>query len=54
MKVVVIRIVIDTLGIIPKGLDTVLKELEIEGLAETIQTIALLRSVRLLRKVPEV
>ena len=53
MKVTVIPIVIGALGTIPKGLVKGLKELEIEGRAETIQTTALLRSTRILRRVLE-
>ena len=53
MKVTVIPIVIGAFGTIPKGLVVGLEELEIEGWAETIQTTALLRSARVLRRVLE-
>ena len=36
---------------IPKGLERGLEKMEIGGLIETIQTIALLRSARILRRV---
>ena len=51
MKAMVIPIVIGTLGKIPKGLVKRLEDLEIGGQLETIQTIALLRSARILRRV---
>ena len=47
MKVIVIPIVIGALGTIPKGLE----EWEIRGQVEKIQTTALLRSARILRRV---
>ena len=47
MKVTVIPIVISALGIIPE-------DLEIRGQEETIQTTALLRSARILRRVVDV
>ena len=50
MKVTVILIVIGTLGTVTKGLVKGLEDLEIR---ETIQTTALLRSARILRKVLE-
>ena len=53
MMVTVISIVIGALGTISKGLVKGLKELEIGGRAETIQTPALLRSARILRWVLE-
>ena len=49
--IVVILILIDTFGTIPKGLERVLIELEIGSRIETIQTTALLRSARILRRV---
>ena len=53
MKVTVIPIVIGALSSIAKGLVQGLEELEIRGQVETIQTTALLRSARILRKVLE-
>ena len=53
MKVTVIPIVIVTLGTIIKGLVQGLKVLEIRGRVENIQTIELLRSARILRRVLE-
>ena len=47
MKVKVILIVIGTLGTVTKGLVKGLEDLEIRGQVETIQTTALLRSVRI-------
>ena len=43
MKVTIIPIVIGALGIVPKGLVQGLKDMEIRGRVECIQTIALLR-----------
>ena len=51
MKVTIIPIVIGTLRTVTKGLIQGLEDLEIT--VETIQTIALLRSARILRKVLE-
>ena len=45
--------VIGALGTIPRGLEISLGELEIRGRIETIQTTALLRSARILRRVLE-
>ena len=53
MKVTVIPIVIGALGTVTKGLIQGLKDLEIRGRVETIQTTALLRSARILRRVLE-
>ena len=53
MKVTVIPIVIGVLGTVTKGLIKSLKDLEISGRVETIQTTALLRSARILRRVLE-
>ena len=53
MKVTVIRIVIGALGTVIKELVLGLKDLEIRGRVETIQTTASLRSVRILRRVRE-
>ena len=50
MKLTVIPIVIGALGKIPKGLVNGLKDLEIKGQIETIQTTALLRLARILRR----
>ena len=52
-KVMVISVVIGALGTIPKGLIKRLEDLEIRGQVETIQTTALLRSDRILRRVLE-
>ena len=49
----VIPIVIGALGTIPKRLIKGFEDLEIRGQIETIQTIALLRSARILRRVLE-
>ena len=49
----VIPIVIGALGIVTKRLIKGLDELEIKGRVETIQTIALLRSASILRRVLE-
>ena len=51
MKVTVMPVVISTLGTAPKSLIRELEELEIGGRAEAIQTTALLRSARILRRV---
>ena len=48
MKVTVIPIVIGVLGTVIKGRIQELKDLEIRGRVETIQTTALLRSARIL------
>ena len=53
MKMMVIPIVIRALGTVTRGLVHRLKDLEIRGQVETIQTTALLRSARILRKVLE-
>ena len=44
---------IGVLGTLPKNLENWVENLEIIGGAETIQTIALLRSARILRRVLE-
>ena len=49
----VIPIVIGALGTVTKGLVKRLEDLEIRRRVETIQTRALLRSARILRRVPE-
>ena len=51
MKVKIIPIVTGTLGTVTKGLVQRLEELEITGQVNTIQTTALLRSTRILRRV---
>ena len=53
MKVTVIPIAADTLETVTKNLEKRLEELEIRGRIETIQTTALLRSARILRRVLE-
>ena len=53
MKVMMISIVIGMLGTVTKGLLQRLEELEIRGQVENIQTTALLRSVRIRRRVLE-
>ena len=53
MWVTVIQIVIGALGIIPKYLVNRQLDLGIRGQVETIQTTALLRSLRILRRVLE-
>ena len=53
MKVMMIPIVIGPLGAIPKGLVKELEDLEIRGQVETIQTTAILRSAKILRRVLE-
>ena len=53
MKVTVIPIVIGALGTVIKELVQGQEDLEIKGRVETIQTTALLRSARILRKVLE-
>ena len=50
MKVTILPIVICTLGTVTKGLVKGMEDLEIKKWVETIQTTALLRSVRILRK----
>ena len=53
MKVRIIPIVIGAFGKVTKGLLKGLDDLEIRGRAETIQTTALLRTARILRRVLE-
>ena len=53
MKVTIVPIVIGALGTITKGLLKGLECLEIGGRVETIQTTALLRTARILRRVLE-
>ena len=53
MKVTIVQIVIGALGTVTKGLLKGLEELEIGGRVEIIQTTALLRMARILRRVLE-
>ena len=53
MKVTIVPFVIDALGTVTKGLFKDLEDLEIGGRVETIQTTALLRTARILRRVLE-
>ena len=53
MKATVILIVIGALGTVTKGLVEGLEDLKITGRVETVQTTALLRSARILRRVLE-
>ena len=54
MKVTIIPIVIGAFGIVTKGLLKGLEDLEVGGGVETIQTTALLRTARILRRVLEI
>ena len=53
MKVTIIPIVICTFGTVAKGLLKGLEDLEVGGRVETIQTKALLKTARILRRVLE-
>ena len=53
MKATIIPIVIGAFRIVPKGLVQGLEDLEITGRVGTVQTTALLRSARILRRVME-
>ena len=53
MKVTIVSIVIGALGTITKWLLKGLENLEVGGRVETIQTTALLRTARILRRVIE-
>ena len=53
MKVTIVPIVIGALGTITKGLLKGLEDLDIGGRVETIQTTALLRTARILRRILE-
>ena len=53
MKVTIIPIVIGAFGTVTKGLLKGLEDLEVGGRVETIQTTALLRTARILRRVLE-
>ena len=51
MKVTIVPIVIGALGTVTKGLLKGLEDLEVSGRVDTIQTTALLRTARILRRV---
>ena len=53
MQVTIIPLVIGAFGTVTKGLLKGLEELEVGGRVETIQTTALLRTARILRRVLE-
>ena len=53
MKVTIIPIVIGTFGTVTKGLLKGREDLEVGGRVETIQTTALLKTARILRRVLE-
>ena len=53
MKVTIVPVVIGALGTVTKGLLKGLEDLEVSGRVETIQTAALLRTARILRRVLE-
>ena len=53
MQVTIIPIVTDAFGTATKGLLKGLKDLEVGGRVETIQTTTLLRTARILRRVLE-
>ena len=53
MKVTIVPIVIGAFGTITKGLLKGMEDLEVGGRVETIQTTALLRTARILRRVLE-
>ena len=53
MKVTIIPIVIGAFGTVTKGLQKELKDLEVGGRVETIQTTAGLRTARIVRRVLE-
>ena len=53
MKVRIIPILIGAFGTVTKGLQKGLEDLEVGERVETIQTIALLRTARILRRVLE-
>ena len=54
MQVTIIPIVIGVFGTVTKGLLKRLEDLEVGGRVETIQTTALLRTARILRRVLEI
>ena len=51
MQVTIIPVVIGAFGTVTKGLLKGLEDLEDDGRVETIQTTALLRTVRILKRV---
>ena len=53
MKVTIVQIVIGALGTVAKGLLKSLEDLKVGGRVETIQTTALLRTTKILRRVLE-
>ena len=53
MKVTIIPIMIGAFGTVTRGLLKGLEDLEVGGRVETIQTTALLKTARILRRVPE-
>ena len=53
MQLTIIPIVIGAFGTVTKGLLKGLEDLEVGGQEETIQTTALLRTARILRRVQE-
>ena len=53
MQATIIPIVISAFGTVTKGLLKGLDDLEVDGRVETIQTTALLRTARILRRVLE-
>ena len=53
IRVTVIPVVVVALGTVPKGFERRLKMFEIRGRIETIQTAALLRSAKILRRLLE-
>ena len=53
MKVKILPIVIDAFGTVTKGLLKGLEDLEVGGRVEIIQTIALLRTTKILKRVLE-
>ena len=53
MKVTIVPIVIGALGTVTKGLLKGLEDLEFGGRVDTIQTTALLRTTRILKRVLE-
>ena len=54
MRVMIVPIVIGAFGTVTKGLLKGLEDLEVSGRALTIQTTALLKTVRKLRRVLEI
>ena len=54
MKASIVPIVIGAFGTVTEGLLKGLEDLEVGGRVETIQTTALLKTARILRRVPEI